>query len=912
MSGFAKAKCALGRLPLREDGLRLVLETSLDAVIVMKLNSVVVEWNSRATEIFGWSREEAVGRRVVDFIIPERFREAHINGIQRYLESVKNETQVRSIELSGLRGNGEEFPLELSITPVQDRHDLLFVVCLRDISASKRAEERAHLAEEELRAIVDTIPAMAVRHRADGTIDFVNETWRGYTGLSLESWNGRGNIAIHPDDLSRVEEAWLAALKNNDPFETEQRLRRADGEYRWHSIRRVPLRDDNGEVVAWYGAGYDIHDRKLVETALRKSEAQLADAKRELQAVVDTIPALIGSCWPNGERDFANEAWQRYTGIFQEKARGMNTSGFLRPDNEAVGDSIWRACLETGAPDVREERLRRVDGEYRWHWVSRVPLRNERGDVIKWHAVGYDIEDRKQAEQALRESRTQLAKAERELRLTLDSIPTLAWRSRTDGFVEYLNKRWLDYTGFSQEQALGWDWQAAIHPSDRPALRDAWLKMLATETPSEVEARMRRFDGAYRWFLFRTEALRDESGAIVAWYGTNTDVQARKQAESALQRSSAYLAETQRLSLTGSFAWEVVGGHPFWSDETYKILGFDRGTKPSFDALIARVHPDDRALARRQIESIAQGANNLDSELQLLMPDGKTKYLRIIAHRVRFESGNDEIVGALIDKTEVRTSQEALDSAQAALAHASRVAILGEISATIAHEIKQPLAAIITNGETGLRSLARPEPVVEKAEKLTRRMVADARRAVDIVDGIRAMGTRQASKHAMLSLNDIVEDSMVFLRHELQAKSTSVSLDLALAPPRVLGDRTQLQQVVLNLAINAVQAMAQSGVERRCILIRTVQLDHETVCCIVEDSGPGIDPTRIPRLFDTFFTTKDTGMGLGLSISRSIIEAHGGCIRAENGSGLGGARFTFDLPVANAFDVTSCGTSHPG
>ncbi|MBR0822446.1 PAS domain S-box protein [Bradyrhizobium liaoningense] len=787
MSGFAKAECTLGRLPPREDGLRLVLETSLDAVIVMKLNSVVAEWNNRATEIFGWSREEAVGRRVVDFIIPERFREAHINVIQRYLESDKNEAQGRSIVLSGLRSNGEEVPLELSITPVQDVDDLLLVACLRDLSESKRAEERARLAEEELRAIVDTIPAMAVRYRADGTIDFVNETWRSYTGLSLESWYGRGNIAIHPDDLSRVEEAWLAALNKNDPFETEQRLRRADGEYRWHSIRRMPLRDDNGVVVAWYGAGYDIHDRKLAETALRKSEAQLADTKRE-----------------------------------------------------------------------------------------------------------------------------QLAKAERELRLTLDSIPTLAWRSRTDGFVEYLNKRWLDYTGFSLEQALGWDWQAAIHPSDRPALRDAWLKMLATETPSEVEARMRRFDGAYRWFLFRTEALRDESGAIVAWYGTNTDVQARKRAESALQRSSAYLAETQSLSLTGSFAWEVVGGRPFWSDETYKILGFDRGTKPSFDALIARVHPDDRALARRQIESIAQGANNLDSELQLLMPDGKTKYLRIIAHRVKFESGNDEIVGALIDKTEVRTSQEALDSAQAALAHASRVAILGEISATIAHEIKQPLAAIITNGETGLRSLARPEPVVEKAEKLTRRMVADARRAVDIVDGIRAMGTRQASKQALLSLNDIVEDSMVFLRHELQAKSTSVSLDLALVPPRVLGDRTQLQQVVLNLAINAVQAMAQSGVERRCILIRTMQLDHETVCCIVEDSGPGIDPTRIPRLFDTFFTTKDTGMGLGLSISRSIIEAHGGCIRAENGSGLGGARFTFGLPVANAFDATSCVTSHPG
>jgi len=633
MTGFANTEGNALRLLPRWDGLRLFLETSLDAVIVVKPDGAVVEWNNRAADVFGWSRNEAIGRNLADLVISEQVREGHNNGIRRYLESGAIDGLSARIEASGLRSSGEEFPVELSITPVQDDAGILLVGCLRDISERKRADERA-------------------------------------------------------------------------------------------------------------------------------------------------------------------------------------------------------------------------------------------------------------------------SQAERELRLTLDSIPTLAWRARPDGFLEYFNKRWLDYTGLSQEQALGWDWETAIHPADRPALHGAWLKMLATETPSEVEARIRRFDGTYRWFLFRTEALRDERGAIAAWYGTNTDIEARKQIESALQRSSAYLAETQKLSLTGTFAWDVVTNRRFWSDETYKIMGFDRQAKPSLEELINRVHPDDRALARHQIDSAAQDANNLEYELRLLMPDGKIKYLQVIAHRVILETGNVEMVGALIDKTEIRKSQEALDAAQAALAHASRVAILGVIGATIAHEVKQPLAAIVTNGEAGLRWLGRPEPPDEKVKEITKQMIADARRAVEIIDGIRAMGARQAPRQILLTLDDIVRESIVFLRHEFQAKSTSVSLDLAPALPPVLGDRTQLQQVVVNLAINAVQAMAQSTAARRSILVRTMQPDAEMVCCVVEDSGPGIEATRIPRLFDTFFTTKETGMGMGLSISRSIIETHGGRIRVDNGSVLGGARFSFDLPIA--------------
>src|ERR1700752_2081968 len=223
----------------------------------------------------------------------------------------------------------------------------------------KRAEERASRAERELQLTIDTIPALASRYRTDGTTDFVNQTWRSYTGLSQESWTGRGSTVVHPDDRPRVEQAWAAHLAAAEPFEVEQRMRRADGEYRWYFVRRVPLRDDSGNVIAWYGAGYDIEARNRAELALRESEARLAEAQRELQ-------------------------------------------------------------------------------------------------------------------------------------LTLDRIPVLAWQTRSDGYAEYLNKRWLDYTGLPPEHALGWEWQVAIHPDDLPGLLDHWRDMLASGNAKEVEARMRR------------------------------------------------------------------------------------------------------------------------------------------------------------------------------------------------------------------------------------------------------------------------------------------------------------------------------------------------------------------------------------------------------------------------------------
>lgn len=485
------------------------------------------------------------------------------------------------------------------------------------------------------------------------------------------------------------------------------------------------------------------------------------------------------------------------------------------------------------------------------------------------------------------------------LRAIIDTIPVMVARRGADGVIDFVNQTWRTYTGLSQENPKGLE-VAAFHPDDRPQFEQQWLLHLASKGDTfETEYRMRRADGEYRWHFIRRVPLRDGNGDAIAWYGVGTDIEDRKRAASALQRSEAYLAEAQKLSRTGSFVWEFDTGEYFWSDETYRILGVDRSVKPSIALFIERVHPDDRAILNREINRAANGVQNQDYQLRLLLPNGEIKALHVIAHYVKYESGREETVGALMDITETQKSQEALDSAQAALTHASRVATLGELSASIAHEVNQPLAAIVASGEAGLRWLARPEPDVEEVRELTKRVVADARRASEIINRIRAMAARREPERTLLSLDDVIREALLFLRHEVQSRGVTVSHSPELAAPMVLADRTQLQQVIVNLVVNAMQAIAQPGYANRNIVVRTVALDPATLRCTVEDSGPGIEPQHLPRLFESFFTTKDGGMGIGLPICRSVVEAYGGRITADNESAHGGARFSFTLPVAD-------------
>jgi PAS domain S-box-containing protein len=497
--------------------------------------------------------------------------------------------------------------------------------------------------------------------------------------------------------------------------------------------------------------------------------------------------------------------------------------------------------------------------------------------------------ERKRTEQQLRQ-------AERELRLTIDTIPVGVVTFRPDGTAEFFNQSWRDYTGLSLEELKGHPRKVTVHPDDIALVESEWRDHLATGEPYQVEQRERRADGEYRWHVIRRVPLRDENGDVIKWYGAGYDIEDQKRAEGALRRSQTYLDEAQQLSHTGSFAWKIASGDIVWSKEAYRILGVDQTVKPTIDLILQRVHPDDRELVQHEIERATHGEQDYDYEHRFLMSSGIVKHLHVRSRRVKYDAGEEEIAGAVMDVTAAKDAQAALHTAQTELAHVSRVTILGEMSASIAHEVNQPLAAIVTNGEASLRWLTREVPDIDEARHAVRRVVSEANRASGVIRRIRELAKKVEPEMSQLDINDVIDEAVTLLKQAALGHHVTLRLQLASGLPLVRGDRIQLQQVIINLAVNSVQAMATVTDRARVLLIRTQQHDSGQVLVAVEDTGVGIEPDSLGRLFSAFYTTKPDGMGMGLSICRSIIETHGGRVWASRNSGPG-MTFQFTIPA---------------
>jgi PAS domain S-box-containing protein len=361
-----------------------------------------------------------------------------------------------------------------------------------------------------------------------------------------------------------------------------------------------------------------------------------------------------------------------------------------------------------------------------------------------------------------------------------------------------------------------------------------------------------------------------------------------------LRRSEAYLAEAQRLSQTGSFGRNVSSGEIFWSDETFRIFGYDKAASVTLDMALQRVHPDDLALVQRTIERASQDRKDYADEYRLLMPDGSVKHVRVVAHAVMDKSGRTEFVGAVMDVTAAKLAEEEQQEAQTKLERAARLTTLGELTASIAHEVNQPLAGLVNDGHACLNWLNSQPANIEEARESVDCIIKSGRRAAEVIKRIRALTQKTAVQKAPLDINDVIEDVMPLVRHEVLAHSVSLRLELAAALPPVLGDRVQLQQVIVNILMNAIQAMKSVTERPRELLIRSREHGPDQILVAVEDSGTGIEPQNVDRLFGAFFTTKPDGMGIGLSICRSIINQHGGRIWATRNS-EGGSTFQFTL-----------------
>ena len=514
------------------------------------------------------------------------------------------------------------------------------------------------------------------------------------------------------------------------------------------------------------------NDRLRVENA-EHSEAvtRARAAEQEIRLIVDTVPALIARYRADGFMDFRNKNWRDYTGLPQDNFGGRRWGSALHPDDEEMVERKWREHIATGEPFELEQRLRKADGEYRWHRVRRVPLRGQTGEVIKWYAIAFDIDERKRTEDALRESEADLAKARHELQLIIDTVPVLVLRHRADGIIDYVNEVGRTYSGLTTTK---WTTRTSIitHPDDIPRLEAAWDVALVTGEPFESEVRLRRADGEYRWFVTRRVPLR-RNGEVIAWYAATYDIEDRKRAESELIESERRFRE-----------------------------------------------------------------------------------------------------------------------AQMELAHASRVVTMGQFTASIAHEVNQPLAALLTNAETALRWLAHQPPNLEKAKPAIERVIDDGKRAADIVSRIRDFSRKAPVRKDSLEVNAAIREVLGLTRVAMSDHGVLAKTQLSAGLPYVSGDKVHLQQVILNLIMNAIEAMSEVSDGSRELQISTSEAEAGSVLVAVSDSGPGLPPASVARMFEAFHTTKASGLGIGFS----IVEAHGGRLWAAANKPHG-AVFYVMLPV---------------
>ena len=363
-----------------------------------------------------------------------------------------------------------------------------------------------------------------------------------------------------------------------------------------------------------------------------------------------------------------------------------------------------------------------------------------------------------------------------------------------------------------------------------------------------------------------------------------------------LRRSEALLAEAQTLSRTGSFGWKVSMGEMLWSAETFRIFRYDRTTKPTMELALQRVHPEDAAPVKQTIERASQDGKDFEQECRLLMPDGSVTYVHVVAHAVRDEAGSLEFVGAVMDVTDRKHAEEALRKAQGELAHVTRVMTMGELAASIAHEVNQPLTGVLTNGQACLRWLARHPPDFAEVREAVRRMLRDGSRASDVMARIRTLLRKADPQKTRLAINDVIGEVVSLAESEVRRHQVLLKTELATDLPPVLADRIQLQQVLLNLTLNGMEAMQTVTDRPRELIIRSQIEERVAIRIAVQDAGVGLDPQDLDRIFTAFVTTKPEGLGMGLAISRSIIESHGGRLWATPNAGPG-ATVQFTLPM---------------
>jgi PAS domain S-box-containing protein len=796
----------------------------------------------------------------------------------------------------------------------------------RSQEALRNALEQIQKSESKLREVIDAIPTAAWTTRPDGYCDFINQVWLDYAGMIPEKAQGWGWAeAIHPDDRENLREEWQSCLASGTPVDTEARIRRFDASYRWFLIRANPLRDESGTILKWYGSCIDIEDRKRGEEALRARELSW-------RQIVDNIPGLVATTGALGEVEFLNRQTLEYFGKTNEELKNWALIGAVHPDDLPRVVEARKKSIESGQIYEIEHRCRRADGVYRWFQVRGLAVRDAENKVTAWYLLLTDIDDRKRAEDAL----ARLAGVRGDVSAAFSKPTHLReiLRRCTEAIVRHLDAAFARIWMLNKDESmLELQASAGMYTRldgsySRIPIGDLKVGLIAREKkahftndvindPRVNDKRWAQYNGIVA-FAGHPLVVEDRLIGVMALFArhplsesildtlasaADTIAQGivRKRAEEELHASEAFLAEGQRLSHTGSWGWNASTGKLTWSQEHFRVLGLDpQKSNPSLDVFWERVHPDDRVSLQRAFESAIRDKRDFEQEFRIVTPDGSLRHLHGVGHAV-LDQTNElvEFIGSTMDITERKRAECALQEARAELERVTRLTTMGELAASIAHEVNQPLAGVVTSANAALNWLAANPPNLSKTRDALERVLRDGARGGEVLARIRALLKRTPPAKTLMGMNQTVQDVLALTAGELRQHGIELSLELASPLPAIRGDSIQLQQVLLNLIKNAVDAMVVANGQRTLrIQSRSGELDGKPAAVLkVSDTGVGFSGIDRSRLFEAFHTTKPQGMGMGLWISHSIVESHHGRLVALPNDGPG-ATFVILLPKA--------------
>jgi PAS domain S-box-containing protein len=703
---------------------------------------------------------------------------------------------------------------------------------------------------------------------------------------------------IHPEDWKFVSRALDAALGEGARYNIDYRVLRPTGELRIvHSTGDVK-RDASGRPYQMFGTVQDITDRKRAEETLELMSRDLQESKTRLEEAQRV--AHVGHwIWDLGNDGLMwSDETYRIFGL-RPQERPMNLEAFQEMIHPEDREFLFRATQEArggGPPDI-EYRIVRPSGEVRIVHSQGAVTKDVPGQPRQMFGAVQDITDRKRAEEALQQTQFYLVEGQRLAHMG-------SWAFNPSGFFEYWSQELFKIYGLDPQKGAPTleQYLATVHPQDRDFMANTIKRMHAERGGCDVKKRIVRPDGEERYI--RCVGIPVVEGeALKGFLGTAIDITEQELLTQELERQQAHLTEAQKLTHTGSWAYRITDRNALHasvvhiSEEVYRIYGFDPAEgAPIWEEYLERIHPEDRLKWKGITERAIVEKADYDQEYRILLPNGKVRWIHTVGHPVLSNTGDlEQFVGSSTDITELKSAEqerEKLRQLEADLAHIDRVSTLGEMAASLAHEIKQPIAAAITSANSCIEWLAHEPPNLDRARAAAARIDKYGNRAAEIIDRIRSFYKKSPPQRELVEVNGIIEEMFTLLKGEATRFSIAMRTDLSAELPKIMVDRVQLQQVFMNLMLNGIEAMADSGGE----LTVKSQLQDGQLQFSVSDTGVGLPTEKMDQIFSAFFTTKPQGSGMGLAISRSIVESHGGRLWASANKG-GGATFHFTLPI---------------